>query len=769
MLEAGSLADAVVVDQTAVPGARPALAGETDHPTLTADLAAASHDVLRLLSTRLGMEICLLSLHDRGQYVIVQVVDSVLNLQCGPLRAWEDTICAAMCEGAGPRVAGDVLAVPSYRELVERLDLPVRSYIGTPLCDADGEVIGSLCALSLQPRGEELHQQFDLVRTFGQVLGHLLDRELSARRALLAESAALEQSRTDTLTAALNRRGWQGVLQDVDRWCRAEGQPAAVFVIDIDDLKKTNDRDGHDAGDALLQRAASALTDAAVLCSLRRDAEGPQVVSTPSYAVARTGGDEFAVLLTRFDALECPELADELRRALADAGVAASLGYALRHPVRGLALACRDADQLMLAEKRHRHSRRQPLPAPRTSPEAAPTWTVGVVPDEPSAESIGRLLRRVRELFGLESAFVSRLDEERQTFTHINTDVPLPVAVGDWRPLEISLCQRVMDGRLPSVITDATRHPASADLDVVRAGFVRTYLTVPVRLPDGRLYGTLCCLSAVTRPDITEHAAAALAFAAEQVGELLARDKQNSLEQQAMSSRLSALLESGGLRVALQPVVDLRSGFSVGVEALARFDDGRGPDLWFAEAAMIGQSEQLEIAAFDAAVAGPLPVIGFLAVNVSPPVLMSAGFHERLVRLQSRTDGVLDRLVLELTEHEKVEDYAALAAAMAPFRVHGLRLAVDDTGAGHSSLSHVLQLRPDIMKLDRALVTAIDRDPIRRALVKSLRCFCTDTQVQLVAEGVESAGEAQSLMAIGVQFGQGFHLGRPLLALPRIA
>ncbi len=112
-----------------------------------------------------------------------------------------------------------------------------------------------------------------------------------------------------------------------------------------------------------------------------------------------------------------------------------------------------------------------------------------------------------------------------------------------------------------------------------------------------------------------------------------------------------------------------------------------------------------------------------------------------------------------------MRDYGALAAAVAPYRAHGLRLAVDDTGAGHSSLSHVLQLRPDVMKLDRQLVTALDRDPIRRALVKSLRHFCADAQVDLIAEGVETSQEALALRAIGVTLGQGFHLGRPAAPL----
>ena len=751
------------IARTAAPvsaeGGRPS---QLSVPVLSADAAEATQRVLQLLATRMGMEMCLLSLRQGDTYVILEVVDPVLGLKPGPISRWSDSLCAAMAEGLGPRVATDISDVPAYQALVDKQQIPLRSYAGSALRTADGTLLGSICAFSLQPRGPELHEQYSLLSTFGLVLSQVLERELTAQQARTAESAAIEQARTDTLTGVLNRRGWQSVLQDLDGWCRREQQQAAVFVIDVDELKATNDREGHDAGDALLQRAASALTDAAVLCALGRDKPGADGGPTP-YAVARTGGDEFAVVLTRFNAVDCPAVADELRRALIDAGVAASLGFAVRHPVRGLALACRDADQLMLAEKRQRQSVR--VPAPRSGVEPLPALTLPVVESEPTAQTVGRLLSRVRELFGLESAFVSRFDNGYQTFTHINTAVPLPISVGDTRPMATSLCRRIVDGRLPAVIVDATLHPASADIDVVRAGYVRAYLSVPVTLPNGTLYGTLCCLSSVARPDITDHAAAALAFAAEQVGELLGREQAETAYGDAATSRLDALLAEGGLHVALQPVIDLRTGRSVGAEALARFADGRTPDVWFTEAARAGQSERLELAAFDAALAVTVPQGTFLAVNVSPAVLMSPGLSQRLHALVGAPGDPLRSLVIELTEHEQVNDYGALAAAMAPYRAHGLRLAVDDTGAGHSSLSHVLQLRPDVMKLDRQLVTALDRDPIRRALVKSLRHFCADAQVDLIAEGVETSQEALALRAIGVTLGQGFHLGRPAVPL----
>lgn len=710
------------------------------------------------------MEICLLTMRDGDRYVVLQACDAVFGLEPGPLGAWSDSLCAAMTEGHGPPVATDVLDVPAYKAVVEKLGLPIRAYAAVALHDRGGQVLGTLCALSTHTQSQNLHDQYALLSTFGLVLGEMLDRELQIRTADSATSVALAQARTDPLTGVLNLRGWEEALRDAEQRCRMTDVEAAVFIIDLDDLKSVNDMQGHDAGDGLIRRAADALHDAARLCVARGHADGDTGGAPNVPTIARTGGDEFAVLLTGFDAVSSAEVAAELQRFLSDAGVAASLGYAMRHPARGLVLTCRDADQQMLADKRHH--RRLQVPVPRADPESLAS-AVAVVPPlslDSTTLAVERLLRRVRGLFGLEAAFVSRLADGQQTFTHIESDDAFPVSVGDRRPLEMTLCQKVLDGLLPSVITDATKHEHSADIDVVQAGLVRTYLTVPVHLPDGHLYGTLCCLSSQPRPDLSEHAAAALAFAAEQVGEMLGREQANTAARRQAQGRLDLLLRTGGLRIALQPVVDLRTGLSVGAEALARFDDGRSPDLWFPEAAAIGQCERLELAAFDAAVTTQIPDGTFLAVNLSPAVLMSDVLQDRLRAMLAGEPSTLSRIVVELTEHEQVQDYGALAAALAPFRARGLRLAVDDTGAGHSSLTHVLQLRPDVMKLDRALVTAIDRDPVRRALVKSLRHFCMASEVQLIAEGVETPQEAAALVSIGVRLAQGFHLGRPVLA-----
>ena len=118
-------------------------------------------------------------------------------------------------------------------------------------------------------------------------------------------------------------------------------------------------------------------------------------------------------------------------------------------------------------------------------------------------------------------------------------------------------------------------------------------------------------------------------------------------------------------------------------------------------------------------------------------------------------------MLLELSEHDQVEDYAALNAALAPFRAAGLRLAIDDVGAGFSSLRHIVVTAPDVIKIDRSIVAGLDTDPVLDTLIRSLVEFGHGCAVRVVAEGVETADEAAVLRGLGVDYGQGWHYGRP--------
>jgi PAS domain S-box-containing protein len=277
----------------------------------------------------------------------------------------------------------------------------------------------------------------------------------------------------------------------------------------------------------------------------------------------------------------------------------------------------------------------------------------------------------------------------------------------------------------------------------VHVGSKLTWLSLntdPVLAPSGEVEYVVSSIR-----DVTEEHAAVLA------------------EQQvahARRERVEQLLRDGGPSVVVQPIVELATGCTVGVEALSRFPAhvGQGPEVWFADATAAGLGVELELAAIEKALATlqRLPSDLYLSLNASPATLASP----RLVELL--TAAPTERLVLELTEHLPVADYDILSAPLNRLRRLGVRLAVDDAGSGFASLQHILNLAPDTIKLDRALVQDVDTDPARASLVVSLVLFADRLGATLVAEGIEKPQERAALQDLGVRYGQGFHLGPPL-------
>jgi EAL domain-containing protein (putative c-di-GMP-specific phosphodiesterase class I)/DNA-binding response OmpR family regulator len=223
-----------------------------------------------------------------------------------------------------------------------------------------------------------------------------------------------------------------------------------------------------------------------------------------------------------------------------------------------------------------------------------------------------------------------------------------------------------------------------------------------------------------------------------------------------LQSRLKHALTALEFHSVFQPIVDLDSLAIVGYEALTRFTDGTRPDLRFTEAASVGLGHDYELAAIEAALAGAsdLPEEAFLTLNMSPGLVLESGR-----RLRKLIGGTTRRLILELTEHVPIDDYAALRKAIGT--LGNVELGVDDAGAGYASLRHILELRPTFAKLDISLVRGIETDELRQALVAGLVYFALRSGCNLVAEGVESEGEASVLRQLGVEFAQGFLFGRP--------
>lgn len=219
-------------------------------------------------------------------------------------------------------------------------------------------------------------------------------------------------------------------------------------------------------------------------------------------------------------------------------------------------------------------------------------------------------------------------------------------------------------------------------------------------------------------------------------------------------------LANEGFEIVFQPIVDLRTGGVVGAEALTRFGaaPARPPDEWFAQARDVGLGVELETAAIRSALdqLHRLPSGLYLSLNASPDTMMSAEFRAAVAAAPA------ERVVLELTEHDSIDDYELFEKTATELRSHGARLAIDDAGAGYSSLRHIINLHPDIIKLDIGLTRGIDGDPARRALGSAMLAFGLDAfDASIVAEGIETEGEFKTLRGLGYQFGQGYYLGRP--------
>jgi len=231
-------------------------------------------------------------------------------------------------------------------------------------------------------------------------------------------------------------------------------------------------------------------------------------------------------------------------------------------------------------------------------------------------------------------------------------------------------------------------------------------------------------------------------------------------ERSVWTGLLDQACRGEGLGVAYQPIVDTVRGTVVGYEALARFPgfDEKSPEVWFSTARAEGRSADLEAAALRLALGSRnrLPANCFLTVNVSPDLLAGDA-----IRHIWREQGDLSGLVIELTEQVPIDSYRHLEPDLDQLRAAGALIAVDDAGAGYAGLRHLLSLRPSIIKIDRDLIRDVDRDEAKRALIDMLGTFANRVDAWILAEGIETAEELDTVAALGVPLVQGYYLAKP--------
>ncbi|MCL9760130.1 EAL domain-containing protein [Frankia sp. AiPa1] len=408
----------------------------------------------------------------------------------------------------------------------------------------------------------------------------------------------------------------------------------------------------------------------------------------------------------------------------------------------------------------------------------AVTADPGVPIELPQATSIiADLLDILRRQLDMDLALLVRAEREHLVVQVMRgSPAHFPLAEGDLLARRTGLLGQILGGHLPGIVADTSTDPRCAALRTAPAGgdrpqsaggdepggldvrLVRAYACSPVLDSDGEVYGLLVCLARRTR----------LSISATRDGRFLrlmaAFLTDSVLDPQEMWTRrrrvwqeVSDLIDNGGPRLVLQPIMRLEDDRVVGLEALSRFPDlSAPPQHWYANAATVGLASELERIVIRSAVAllPMLPEQLTLTVNVSPSTLVSG----LLDLLPTQASG---RLVMEITEHEHISDDGRLLLAVDMLRHRGIRIAIDDLGTGYAGLAQLLRLRPEIIKLDGVITRGIDCDAARRAIAAGLVEVAAAIGGRVVAEGIETPRELATVRAVGIPYGQGFLLGRP--------
>lgn len=379
---------------------------------------------------------------------------------------------------------------------------------------------------------------------------------------------------------------------------------------------------------------------------------------------------------------------------------------------------------------------------------------------EGDVDVIQSALESIRQHLGMEIAYFSEFVDGRSVFRRVSAPgLEHLIKVGDSNALEDVYCQHILEGRLPELIPDTSDEPIAAVMPITQAVPIGSHVSIPIRLADGEPFGMFCCLSPSPNKSLNlrdlETMRVFANLAARQVNDEITTRR----DSRKRKGEIMEVIAQQQFNMVYQPIWTLDRRAPVGFEALCRFsgEPYRSPDIWFNDAATVGLGVDLELTVLERALDGftALPEHVYISLNASPETVLSG----RLLSVLG--DVPVERTVIELTEHAQVSDYNDLLDALAPLRAAGMRLAVDDAGAGYASLQHIVQLRPDVIKLDMSLTRAVDIDPARRALAAALIYFAGETGAQIVAEGIETEDEFTALKGLGAQCGQGYLLGKP--------
>ena len=381
-----------------------------------------------------------------------------------------------------------------------------------------------------------------------------------------------------------------------------------------------------------------------------------------------------------------------------------------------------------------------------------------------SAVGVDEVLRLGRRYLGVDVAFVGRVEDGRRHLRAVSAEnVALEAMAGHAEPLEGSHCELVLAGAVDRVIPDALEVPAMRGVRATEDYGVRGFVGVPITLPDGEVYGTLCGFSHVPRPDLGESSESVLRFLAALLAVQVDVEHAGGRSRREIRQYIERAIAEGQPTMVFQPIVGLADGTVTGYEALARFvtQPMMPPNAWFEAASRVELGASLEALAIEKSLArlDEFPDGVRVSVNVSARYLASEEVGRALAACP------LSRVVVELTEYEEDVDMAAVLESLGAMRERGAKIALDDVGSGYSGLERVVRLEPDRIKLDRTLVAGIDHHLTQQAMVAATVSYAHRVGAEIVAEGIETPEELAVLQELGVDLGQGYLLARPAEAL----
>lgn len=296
----------------------------------------AASAVLEFLRDRYGFGVWMVTRVKQNRWLVLRAGSNPYGISAGNEFKWSDSICSRMVRDKGPRIAPRVADIPDYLVAPIRERLNIKSYMGVPLRAANGQFFGTLCAIDDVEHPEIDDSELPLLEILGALLAGYIKSELAANELERRNERFRFEAMTDSLTHLPNRRAWEEKIGNEQTRSVRMGDTKFISVIDLNELKEINDRDGHAAGDELLRKTAVELRYAV----------------RNSDFVARVGGDEFAVLGIQCDSIEPGEVSDRIRASLAQAGISASVGTAASRPADALSAVWSDADAVMYADKK---------------------------------------------------------------------------------------------------------------------------------------------------------------------------------------------------------------------------------------------------------------------------------------------------------------------------------------------------------------------------------------------------------------------------------